>query len=280
IWHRLHMQWLRGQRGDAPELTVHLQNISRRHLSRPGKHWLIPNLEWLRNELEFLLPSMDRILCKTQDAVEQLRHRHAGVLYTGFSSTRLPERISGDLRYDQVLHVAGNNRKKGTEVLLDLWRRHPEWPMLHLVIDWHRRPAQCPANITVHTQLNDGELLRLRSESGFVLAPSEAEGFGHVLIEGMAWGGIVVTVDAPPMNELVGSDRGVCVPWNRSTPCRLGCQYFVDAFLLESALDQLFARDQDWLEERAARAHQWVRENHQRFRQDFQQLLKKDLSLS
>lgn len=277
-WHFFQHKRLLFSRSGQSGLTIHLQNISPRHLRHSGQHWLIPNLEWFRTELEYLLPVVDRVLCKTKDAVERLRPLHSQVMYTGFSSTGLPQSLSESLSYDQVLHVAGNNRKKGTAAIMALWQQNPQWPMLHLVIDRHRQPEQCPDNMTLYRQISDEQLIQLRRRCGIVLAPSEAEGFGHVLVEGMAWGGIVVTVDAPPMNELVSAERGICVPWERTQPCRLGSQYFVDLKSLEEALQRLFASDSQSLMQRSVQAHQWVRENHEGFRQRLRRLLQEDLN--
>lgn len=50
-----------------------------------------------------------------------------------------------------------------------------------------------------------------RCASVFV-CPSSAEGYGHYINEARSAGGAVVTVDAPPMNELVTSANGALVP--------------------------------------------------------------------
>ncbi len=44
------------------------------------------------------------------------------------------------------------------------------------------------------------------------MCPSSTEGYGHYINEGRSVGGIIITLDAPPMNELVSSDNGILIP--------------------------------------------------------------------
>ena len=54
----------------------------------------------------------------------------------------------------------------------------------------------------------------LINNAGFFVAPSEMEGYGHYINEGRKNGAIVITLDAPPMNELVEDGvTGFLVPF-------------------------------------------------------------------
>ncbi len=44
-----------------------------------------------------------------------------------------------------------------------------------------------PANVNVWKHPNEEKLTLLRRDNGIVLAPSEVEGYGHILVEGMAF---------------------------------------------------------------------------------------------
>lgn len=129
----------------------------------------------------------------------------------------------------------------------------------------------------VHECIDNTQLMALRGACGIVLAPSEAEGFGHVLLEGMMSGGIVVTVDAPPMNELIRPDRGYLLPWSRSSQCRLGEAYYVDHLALEQTIESILAEDPHVLEGLSHNAWQWGAENHGRFLQRFKDFLDDEL---
>lgn len=217
-------------------LTIHLENIHAFYIPASNRHWLIPNPEWLRPGAKQYLRFMDRIACKSRDAQVRFESFHSQVCYCGFSGQSAMVMPAQKVRdYGRFLHVAGNSLLKGTQAVVSLWSRHPEWPCLDLVIDDRKRLTVIPGNVMVHECIDNTQLMALRGACGIVLAPSEAEGFGHVLLEGMMSGGIVVTVDAPPMNELIRPDRGYLLPWSRSSQCRLGEAYYVDHLALERA---------------------------------------------
>jgi hypothetical protein len=64
----------------------------------------------------------------------------------------------------------------------------------------------------VFRNLEQSALDRMVQRRGLHLCPSEREGFGHYIFGPMSIGAIVVTANAPPMNELVDSSCGVLVP--------------------------------------------------------------------
>jgi hypothetical protein len=89
------------------------------------------------HQLQYL-PYLSRILCKTQAAVDAYTSFNSNVYYLGFSNTiatDLPAFRSEPERFRRFLHVAGNNQKKGGAVVIEAWRRHPEWPALDFVVE-------------------------------------------------------------------------------------------------------------------------------------------------
>src|SRR6202011_4092360 len=93
--------------------------------------------------------------------------------------------------------------------------RHPEWPRLTLVQDAPAgsggRQAAAANIVHEHGFLSDQDLRTLQNSHRFHLCLSEAEGWGHYIAEAMSVGAVTFTCDAPPMNELVGAERGVLV---------------------------------------------------------------------
>ena len=155
-------------------------------------------------------------------------------------------------RDDAFFHLAGRSTAKGTEVLLATWRRHPEWPRLTVV--QHPKvatPAAPCANIDHRIDyLDDAALQRLQNANRFHLCPSEAEGFGHYLMEAMGIGAVVLATDAAPMNELVTPQRGVLIPVARTRREGLVDHALVDQGGIEQAVERALAlttieRDRD-----------------------------------
>jgi glycosyltransferase involved in cell wall biosynthesis len=131
-----------------------------------------------------------------------------------------------------AIHVKGKSGLKQTRVTLDCWAKHPEWPPLVVVGKASDKeltpPSRSAGNIMYFPPItppgqgsasSEMEMLidaaRLRDMQGAAfmhVCPSVREGFGHYLNEARAVGALVVTVDHPPMNELVRPQHGLLVP--------------------------------------------------------------------
>jgi hypothetical protein len=250
------------------DLQIHLETIAVPYLGTGDVNWLIPNQEWMRIQHLRFLPLVDRVLCKTEEAVEAFRSHHSDIRFIGFSNPIASNPVGSSDRLDRFrsfLHVAGRNRKKGSAAVVEAWRRHPEWPELQLVIDDPAIVGPLPSNVRVRSRVWTQQLEQLRRDHAIVLAPSEVEGFGHILLEGMATGGVVLTTDAAPMNELVSDQRGFLISWERSEPCHLGTRYFVDPSDIERAVDRVLQSPLAVLSRKAELAQRWARDNHDRF---------------
>jgi len=123
------------------------------------------------------------------------------------------------------LHVPGSSWLKQTDVILSAWQKHPEWPELTVIgrgrlLDRLLKVGttgisrvRLPNNVKWVTKHLSTENLDAYMLAGDVhLCPSLTEGFGHYINEARSSGALVLTVDAPPMNELVSLDAGVLVP--------------------------------------------------------------------
>jgi glycosyltransferase involved in cell wall biosynthesis len=251
---------------DPEETLIFLERVTARWLGHAGRYVLIPNQERYPRRLVRLLGRVHHVFCKSRHAVDVFSRFHDSVHYLGFTS---PDRrdVSVTPDYGRFLHLAGGSALKGTETLLALWARHPEWPTLTLV--WHRKAsalAAVPDNVQILDRyLADEELRTLQNQCGVHLCPSLSEGWGHYIGEALSCGAVTVTTDGPPMNELVGPDRGVLVPWRHSEPRKLGVNFYVDPGALEAAVTALVRRPEEEKARLGRAARAWFEANDARF---------------
>lgn len=263
--------WLR-----RPAINIFLEQIDPQWISESAMHVLLPNPEWLREPCRALLPRMQMVLCKTRDAESIFDALGCRTVYVGFTSRDLRKACAlaplpdpAHYASPRPLHVAGASHAKGSAALVEAWRRHPEWPTLTLLA----RPAvvqglgSLPENVRVVARyLPDGELHRLMTGHNLHLCPSEAEGWGHSIVEAMGCAAAVLSTDGAPMNELVQPDRGVLVPVLSKEPMGVGCRYRLDVAAVEAGVAALLAHETG---ERMALGHaarRWFESNDHGFR--------------
>lgn len=216
---------------------------------------LVPNQEWLPPEDRLLLKDIDLVLFKTRHAMSLLRHEAKHSAYVGFTS--LDRRDGRAERHaTAALHVCGWNPHKGTDAVVGAWTNHPEWPELTVVTQL-QTPSSVNANVKrLTSRVSDAQLRRLQNACAVHVCPSEVEGFGHTLMEALSCGAVLITTDAPPMDELVLPDEGMLVPHSHTRPMGAGTRYMVDARRLSETISRVWRMETPALERfrRAARA--------------------------
>ncbi len=221
-------------------LNIHNERLFPRHFAFAQKNCIMPNLEWITDKDFDKITLIDFVFAKTL-------HTHtffdgSGVCsrHLGFTSTE-PESLLFD-KDREFFHVAGDNPWKGTKIILETWLKHPEWPLLHVVCrnlkellsEFDFRRLTRLKNVRIYSSfLTDQTLKKLQNKCLFHLCPSQHEGYGHSIVEGLACGAIVFTTDAPPMNELVHKDWGYLVTVSFKKKQRQDFRYFISAEDLE-----------------------------------------------
>lgn len=257
-----------GARPTPFDINVTLEHIWPQFVDEARYNIVVPNPEWFDPRDVRYLPVFDRVWAKTAFAERLFRERGCPTSLIGFDSE---DRVKpGVRRMHQFLHVAGRSPLKGTDRLLALWRRHPEWPVLTLVQDGGKagsRPTGgTEGNIDFRRDYLSDEALRdMQNAHRFHLCTSEAEGWGHYIAEAMSVGAVTLTCDAAPMNELIAPDRGLAVPARAGAIQNLVRLSLFDESALEEAVGRAMGLPATELESIGMAARGWFLTNKASF---------------
>jgi len=236
------------------DIILHIERVAPGWCRAGRKNLLAPHQERYPRRQIGRLKHIDMVLAKTRHAEDIFSALGIKTTRTGFTS---PDKFipSIEKNWRGFIHLAGGSTLKGTTDILAVWEKHPEWPELILVQKAKHAPKTIPRNVTLHAgYLTEETLGALRNSSGIHLCPSQSEGWGHYIMEAMACGAVVVTTDAPPMNELVSPETGFLVNYNRTEPRHLGTNYFVDQAALERTIETILTTPTTVLAEMGQRA--------------------------
>lgn len=257
-WHIAQLARRRRHGLAAPyDLVLMEEHVASAFLEDARFRVVLPHPEWFLPRDQQALDRIDLVLAKTREAARIFSALGCRATCIGFTSE---DRLDPDVpRERSFFHLAGGSSTKATEPLLALWRRHPEWPRLTVL--QHPREARrgAPgANVEHHVgYLPDVELKRLQNAHRFHLCPSETEGFGHYIVEAMSVRAVVITVDAPPMNEMISPERGIAVAYSRTGHRHLATTYHFDDEAMERAIGQAIAMDDAQCDALGAAARAW-----------------------
>jgi hypothetical protein len=221
------------------DLLIFLEVVPR-HLVRLSDTppWVIVNPEFLVPEyISTIRRSFGRVFSKTHEAQRISKGLFGDKAeYIGFlSEDRFDESIERQMTF---LHVAGHSKAKGTDAIIDAWRwtRNGERLKAKLTVITDFPPEDVPEGVTILENVTDAELKRLQNECQFHLQPSQTEGWSHVIHEAMSVNATILTVDAPPMNEIKSAYR---IPSCGSTLFNLVRMYEVSALDIYTAVSTM-----------------------------------------
>ena len=231
-------------------------------LLNPGfakRYVYVPHVEWVRpvDEASLELGAIDTVIHKNETSHRLLaglacmtRVSHQPV--TGWTSRDpgLPADPWAESRFSRFLHARGVSHLKQTDIVVETWLRHPDWPRL-TVTAYVRDELSFPVPLTLAPNISvvlrrqsDAEIGAQIERHGVHVMPSLAEGFGHALNEARAAGALLVTTDAPPMSDLVDRGRSGALVETRpenAVPHHRSFGYPVEVEALERAIEQVLA---------------------------------------
>lgn len=260
-------------RRQTHDINLFIEHIRPEWLPTAPINCLIPNQEWFMPEDQALLHGIDCVLCATRAAERAFAERGARTELVSFTSR---DRLRKDVPRSQerVLHLAGLSMQKGTRVVVEAWRRHPEWPMLFVIQHPTLRQTLDVPNIEyVAEYVSDARLRWEQNRCSLHLCPSEVEGFGHTMVEGMSCHALIVTTDGPPMNEMVSPERGLLVSAGVRVPQHFGVNHYVEPAALERGVDEALGMGLEARQRLGRAAREWYEENDRFFRRRLREVI-------
>jgi len=242
------------------DVQLFLEHIHPSYMSSSSNNILVPNPEWMNQMDEKYAESLcvSKIVAKTKSGYTALRAKFGTkVCFWGWTSIdRLDETVWKT--YDECIHVKGCSPYKNSQILVNLWVQHPEWPLLHLItygdpdhngyLELNKDFVNVTDNIRLYQRkVDEPELTRLMNRSGIHICPSQMEGFGHYINEARSCGSYVITTDGEPMNELVSHDIGSLVAADTTTKQCISKRHGVSPTQLERVIEQTLAKTHDEL---------------------------------
>ncbi len=254
---------------EKADLNIHLEAINEECLNTAPLNFFIPNPEWYIQDMD-LLNDVDLIVCKTHEAERIFQQLHYKTFFLGFASPDcLRENVKKD--FHQLFHLRGSSDTKGSVATVKAWMSHiyPWLPFLTVVT--HIGPDLKDDTFQIIAgRLPEEEFRTLQNRCGIHLCPSETEGFGHSIMEAMSTKAVVVSVNAPPMNEFI-TDPECLIPYAKSGLCQLGVRYFIDTRELVKIIYNLL----NWPEQKLIAVGEKNREKFLQNNASFKERIKK-----
>jgi hypothetical protein len=245
------------------DINVMLEHVWVQYMVDARINVVVPNPDYFDRHDVAALSEVDQVWAKTHSAQQIFQQLGCAVALIGFDSE---DRFDASCaRTKTFFHLAGSSSLKGTARLVEIWSRHPEWPEL-TVVGRFKTAMPFAKNIKYYTEfMNDVELQILQNSHAIHLCTSETEGWGHYLVEALSVAAVTITLDAPPMNELVSTDRGVLLACRAGKRHRLAQCYLFDEAALVNAIETMIGLPQQEIARLGTRGREWFRQNQAGF---------------
>ena len=201
-------QTLDGSEYPLVDIQIFIQEFEASLLPYAKKNYLIPNPEWCWDSLESL-KKVDLILARTREVERIYTDVGLPVYYLGFIGA--DQFLKGiEKNFSEYFHLKGFSPFKSAHEVVESWTQ--SFPHLIIVDHWPNYKKVSSKITILSNYLTDDEIKWLQNNAGVHLCPSQTEGFGHYICEALSAGSVVITTDAPPMNEFVTDTRFLIKP--------------------------------------------------------------------
>ncbi len=241
------------------DINIFIEVINEHLLQYANENYLLPNPEWYTAPGHTIL-HFNKILCKTREAERIFKEINPNTVFMSFTcQDRYDPLITKNFR--SPLHLAGGSIQKSTNEVFLAWQQNPHLPKLTLIK--HRGGWSYPHIENLHLvyhYLCLAEIIYNQNYHGLHICPSTTEGFGHYIMEGLGCGAVVVTTNAPPMNEFVKDERCL-VPYYHTAPHYLGINYHIQPEALANVVENLLSLPEEELQEIGRKNREYFLQN-------------------
>lgn len=248
-------------------VAIHLEHIRKELLHLAPYNINIPNPEWFEPNWIPLLKRVNLVLCKTHYTQSIFEKIHGNTVYTSFTSRDMykPEAT----KHRMFFHLSGRSKHKGSEAVRNVWKANHQLPLLIM----HRLE-----NLAGYIFEQENYYPSVRKVKDirdymnmavFHLCPSKAEGFGHYINEALSAGSIVITTDAPCMNELIDNSCGFVVPAVRCGRHHLSDEFCVNEMELFRTINKVCQLTDEQINVMSANARALYLKRDTEFKQTF-----------
>ncbi len=217
------------------DINIFFETINQKWLDQATYNWFIPNPEWCSAKSKDL-KKIDLIVCRTHESERIFQALGKKTFYLGFTSRDCLQ-TNIDKNFSSCIHLVGGSQYKGTSCVLAAWDGCLSMPALTVIIhDPDIAKPLVQENINwIPRKIPFDDLRILHNSCGIHVCVSEVEGYGHYIAEAMSTEAVVITTDAPPMNEFI-TDKRCLISYTESAPVRLGTKYKADPIELREKI--------------------------------------------
>lgn len=208
------------------DIHIYISNADKVWFPYSEKKYFMVNHElFYQSEADAeILSQIDTALCRTDIGskwAEKIKTEHNfnyRIATTRFTTYFQEKQIIK--HWNIILHSAGEHHWKQTDAIIKTWQKYQDLPVIIITctgqcyrnVESILKSGGHPTNIILHKKLLEHEdFVLLKNKIGIHLCPSIVEGYGHYINEARKIKSLVITTNAPPMNELIDETSGILI---------------------------------------------------------------------